>query len=382
MMLPRVVAIVLAVLATPTVLGAQAGTLRVEGIGEPVEVAPVIRRSHAAFPISALAPLGARVQPVPGGALVFLFGDTLRFDLLSPYFRTGDAVFQLADAVYELAGELHLPGQFFREWIPDRYPDYVAVSGAAIRLTRADAIPPPSTSSAPIVILDPGHGGPDTGVIGPGGIREKDVALAITMRLADELRERGFEVHVTRTTDTLIALADRPRLANEWKAGRPASLFVSLHANAGPPSARGFETFFLSEARTEDEHRVAELENAAVRFEESTNGEAMADLDWILANLRNDFYLRASHDLAQVIQGHLSTVHPGPDRGVKQAGFRVLVGAVMPAVLVELGFMSNEREASMLDSDAFQRSAASRLADAIAQFFASHEHLLTAEVGS
>src|SRR5690606_42087182 len=175
-----------------------------------------------------------------------------------------------------------------------------------------------------------------------------------------------------------IALAERPRMANEWKAGRPAALFISIHANSATnPSVKGFETFFLSAARTEDERRVAEMENAAVEFEDG--GEAVEshdqDLDWILNTLRNDFYLRASNDLAEVIQRKIGAIHPGPNRGVKQAGFRVLIGAFMPAVLVELAFISNREEAQLLGSATFQRRVSRALADAIDEFFRTHEHL-------
>lgn len=133
-------------------------------------------------------------------------------------------------------------------------------------------------------------------------------------------------------------------MANEWKAGRPAALFVSIHANSvSNRSVQGFETFFLSAARTEDEQRVAEMENAAIEFEDAHVPGAGQDLDWILNTLRNDFYLRASNDLAEVIQRKIGEIHPGPNRGVKQAGFRVLIGAFMPAVLVEMAFISNRQ---------------------------------------
>src|SRR5690606_9337334 len=195
-------------------------------------------------------------------------------------------------------------------------------------------------------------GGRDPGKIGPNGLREKDVALAVSRRLAALLRARdGYEVHLTRTTDTLIALGDRPALANRWKAGRPAAVYISIHANSAVAAARGFETFFLSEARTEDERRVAEMENAAVAYEEnhdSANGGH--ELDLILNNLRNDFYLRASNALAEIVQRRIAAFHPGPNRGVKQGGFAVLVGAFMPAVLVETAFISNRNEARLLGS--------------------------------
>ena len=222
-----------------------------------------------------------------------------------------------------------------------------------------------------VVILDAGHGGRDPGRAGPDGVLEKNLTLALARRLADELRDRGYEVHLTRDADTLISLADRPRRANEWKRGRPEAVFVSIHANAGVAKASGFETYFLSDARTADERRVAEMENAAADYEEPGVAGASA-VERILSGLRNDYYVRASDDLAELVQRHLASVHPGPDRGVKQAGFRVLIGAIMPAVLVETGFITNRREERLLTTSRFQRRLVGALADALDQFFSRH----------
>src|SRR5690606_14840134 len=131
------------------------------------------------------------------------------------------------------------------------------------------ARPAPARAAQRVVVIDPGHGGRDPGRIGPNGVREKDVTLEIAQRLARVLRERGYEVHLTRTTDTYVSLPERPKLANEWRGDRPVAVFLSIHANAAPSSSvRGFETFFLSEARTADERRVAEMENEAIRFDD------------------------------------------------------------------------------------------------------------------
>lgn len=248
----------------------------------------------------------------------------------------------------------------------------VAATPAAA-LARAAA----SDTASRVVVIDAGHGGRDSGRIGPDGVREKDVTLKLAKRLGALLRRQGYEVHLTRTTDTLIALADRPRMANHWKAGRPASLFISIHCNAGVPGSRGFETYFLSDARTEDERRVAEMENAAAQYEEK-HDESGSDVDRILNTLRNDYYIRASDDLAEIVQRRLARIEPGPDRGVKRAGFRVLVGAFMPAVLVETAFISDRREERLLASASFQRELVSALGDAVDAFFASHPRLVDA----
>jgi N-acetylmuramoyl-L-alanine amidase len=224
-----------------------------------------------------------------------------------------------------------------------------------------------------LVVVDAGHGGVDPGARGPGGTREKDVTLAVARKLAAILRDDPtLDVRMTRERDTLIALKDRPRRANLWReeggAERPA-LFISIHANAHrSASARGFETYFLSEAKTEDARRVAEMENAAQRYE--TEGPQELDpLSFIFHDLRQNLYLRESGDWADLIQDRLDPVHPGPDRGVKQAGFVVLNGAFMPAVLVEIGFITNATEEKLISSGEHQQEIARQLARAITEFF-------------
>lgn len=393
----------LLLVATPLRAVAQPPALAIQGAGDPVRIAPADHRGHPAYPASALTALGAQWEEEPAGARAVLFGDTLRFELHSPFFTVQGRTFQLVAPVYRAGGAVYLPHQLFVEWLPAHYPERLRYADGVLRLTpaasadargaaaarEAERTPAeaPSQGHRPtrVVIIDPGHGGRDPGKIGPNGLREKDVVLAISRRLAALLRSRdGYEVHLTRTTDTLIALDDRPALANRWKAGRPAAVYISIHANSATRGARGFETFFLSEARTDDERRVAEMENAAVAFEErrdNGNGDSH-ELGAILNTLRNDFYLRASNNLAEIVQRRLAAFHPGPNRGVKQGGLVVLIGAFMPAVLVETAFISDPREARLLGTSDFQQKIAFALAEAVDEFFASHEHLWLAEPAS
>lgn len=230
------------------------------------------------------------------------------------------------------------------------------------------------------VVVDAGHGGPDPGMRGPIGgalaLREKDVTLAVAKRVARELERRGMNVLMTRTTDTLIALSDRGRIANEHRA----DIFISIHVNAAnpqwknPAATRGFETYFLSEAKTEDERRVAAMENDAVRFEDGPGPGARDDaLGFILSDMRQNEHLRESNDLAETIQSRLGRVHPGPSRGVQQAPFRVLVTAFMPAVLVEIGFGTNPSEAAFINRADGQGLIASAVADAAVIYFGHYE---------
>lgn len=224
-----------------------------------------------------------------------------------------------------------------------------------------------------LVVIDAGHGGVDPGARGPTGVLEKSVALQVANRLAAALRaDPELEVRLTRTSDNLIPLAQRPLLANRWREelgpDTPA-LFISIHANAHDSrSVRGLETYFLSEALTEDARRVAALENSAQRFEPVSNED---DLSFILNDLRQNHYLRESSDVAATIQERLRRIHPGPSRGVKQAGFVVLEGSFMPAVLVELGFITNPEEERLLSSADYQRRVVEGLVAAVDAFFAN-----------
>jgi N-acetylmuramoyl-L-alanine amidase len=185
---------------------------------------------------------------------------------------------------------------------------------------------------------------------------------------------------MTRTTDTRIALHDRGRIANQ----RQGDLFVSIHVNAAnpawrdPSATRGFETYFLSEAQTADDRRVADLENESVRFEGAANGGRDDPLAFIMRDMAQNEHLRGSSELASLVQRRLGRAHPGPSRGVRQAGFRVLVSAFMPAVLVEVGFGSNPADAAFMTSSAGQREIADAVADAAVEFLKRYEQRVRA----
>ncbi|HVZ48100.1 MAG TPA: N-acetylmuramoyl-L-alanine amidase [Gemmatimonadaceae bacterium] len=230
------------------------------------------------------------------------------------------------------------------------------------------------------VIVDAGHGGVDRGMTGYTSsgrrIYEKDITLDIANRVASRLENAGVHVVMTRTADTLIGLYDRGPIANR----ADGDLFISIHVNAAnphwkdPSSARGFETYFLAEARTEDERRVAEMENASVQFDA---GPEMPTHDNALGFMLNDMlqneHLRESSDLAATIQGDLQAVHPGPSRGVKQGNLVVLIKAFMPAVLVEVGFGSNPADADWMTSARGQGQIADAISKAALSYLARYE---------
>jgi N-acetylmuramoyl-L-alanine amidase len=228
-----------------------------------------------------------------------------------------------------------------------------------------------------IVTIDPGHGGIDPGnpgVFFPRGIREKDVTLEVGLLLRDELKRRGVGVQMTRTTDTLIALGDRGGYCTE-----ACDLFVSLHVNSlarrrGYTDIRGYETYFLAEAKTEEAARVAQMENEAVRFEGGARAADQAvGLDFILKDLQLNEHLRESARAAELVQRHLGTAHTGENRGVRQAGFMVLTTARRPAILVELGYSTNPQDGQLLTTRSAQKALAAAVSEAIVDYLLDYE---------
>ena len=359
------------------------------------------------------APLGGSVRALPNGHYAVALPG-VEFDVTAqvPFARVRAEVLPLATAPFVEGGRLYVPMQLVAELLPrlgtgvlydaerGELRQFSAAAGArtaaatgrrttpvtpVVRSTPAAerARPAPAPSPRPrrrrLVVVDAGHGGPDNGMTGPIGGRqkmyEKHVTLAVSLLLADALRERGVDVALTRTRDTLIALADRGRFANQ----RKADLFLSVHVNAAnmrwrdPGGARGFETYFLAEAKTEDESRVERMENEAVRFETSVSAAKGDPLSFIMLDMAQNEHLRESSDLAASVQASLRRMHPGPDRGVKQANFAVLRTSYMPAVLIELGFGTNPSEAAFLTDRTRQREMAAAIAVATLEYLSHYE---------
>ncbi len=208
------------------------------------------------------------------------------------------------------------------------------------------------------VIIDPGHGGADDGKKGLNGLLEKDVTLAIARELRRILDGHdGIEVLLTRDDDVTMGLIERTEFANQQRG----DLFISIHCNGWyAPDAHGVETYFLSPAKSEWDADVAKAENL-------TTGVA-EDVDFIVWDLVQNLYIQESATLAEAVQERLSGDLDLANRGVKQAGFRVLVGAYMPAILVETAFLSNPQESRLLASGDFHRRVAQALASAILDF--------------
>lgn len=221
------------------------------------------------------------------------------------------------------------------------------------------------------IMIDPGHGGKDPGAVGQRNTYEKTIALDIGIRLRDELRERtqGIDVLITRDDDTFIPLRERTSMANSANA----KLFVSIHCNAEPRNrARGQVTFFLSPARNERAMQSALRENSVIRFEDSQEGyEDLTEENFILLSMAQANFIRESETLAATIQEDMSLKSGLRNRGVDQAGFYVLIGASMPAVLVETGFISTWEEETLFRTPAFRQKLAEGICDGILEFVAA-----------
>jgi N-acetylmuramoyl-L-alanine amidase len=217
------------------------------------------------------------------------------------------------------------------------------------------------------VVIDPGHGGHDPGAVGIGKTKEKDITLAVGLKLATALRRYGLSrVYLTRTDDYYLNLSDRTATANQYRA----DLFISLHCNANDNrSAKGCETFFCSERASDAEaERVARFENGFAEPEELEVEESLLDIEWVLFRLQRRLIWRNSGDVANEVQAGLKRSLSVRDRGVKSAGFFVLKKAKMPSILVESAFISNPDEEKLLASDDFQDRLVGAITTQLAPF--------------
>ena len=359
------------------------------------EIQIPVRSDAAGSPVVPARPLVAaldgRLRLDAGWAEIVIADQPFRFLVGAPLYLFSSRLLPLAGPASVVGDSLFLPYQFVAEILPyylaDRYR-WDAGRGRleelqgrtttlAGRAAREPGRLPNGLRPGHVVAIDPGHGGVDPGNLGvffPRGVREKDVTLQVGLLLREELKRRGVGVRMTRTTDTLIALGDRGGYCIE-----ACDLFVSLHVNSlarrrGYTTIRGFETFFLAEARTEDAARVAKMENDAVRFETGTSAAGAAGgLDFILKDLQLNEHLRESARLAELVQRGLKRVHTGESRGVKQAGFMVLTTARRPAVLVELGYSTNPNDGRLLTNRKSQRALAGSIADAVVEYLLEYE---------
>lgn len=222
------------------------------------------------------------------------------------------------------------------------------------------------------IVIDPGHGGIETGARGNFGTLEKDITLAIALRLKEEIeRELKYRVVLTREADVVVPLDRRAAIANNNKA----DLFISIHANGSRRiNARGSETFFLSLNATDEEaRRLAYFENNSEELENRVTEKDFDDLKLILWDMAQSAYLKQSSQLAEFVQTELNELLNTKNRGIKQAPFKVLAGVACPAILVEVAFITNPEEEKMLQSEEFQAKVAEAIYQGLSKFLQLYE---------
>jgi len=226
------------------------------------------------------------------------------------------------------------------------------------------------------IVLDAGHGGKDPGTSGRKGTKEKTIVLDIVKRIGRLLtKNTNVEVIYTREEDVFIPLWKRTKIANENKG----KIFISVHTNGNRSSKpSGFETYLLSPGKTQDAIDVAALENAAIKYEESRNEKytELTSEGQILATMAQSMFMKESESLAALIQNELAKKLSSQNRGVKQAGFYVLVGASMPNVLIEVGFLTNPDEEKKLRTAEYRQKIADAVYKAIIEFKKSREFVM------
>ena len=220
-------------------------------------------------------------------------------------------------------------------------------------------------SAAPVaalrnIVIDPGHGGLDVGAKGRFGTHEKDVTLAVSLKLKALIEKTmSYRVIMTRDKDLDVSLENRADVANN----NDAQLFISIHANGSVRNkARGAETFFMNvNASDEETRRLAYLENTSGELDKKIPAEAQDEVKMILWDMAQTAYIRQSQRLAEMIQEEINAALKLENRGIKQAGFKVLQGVACPAVLVEMAFISNPEEERKLNDEFFQDHLAEAL---------------------
>jgi N-acetylmuramoyl-L-alanine amidase len=233
-----------------------------------------------------------------------------------------------------------------------------------------------------VIVIDAGHGGKDVGAIGVNSVKEKDINLGVALKLGKLLEKEMKDVKVvyTRKDDTFIELFKRGKIAND----NGGKLFISIHCNSTPdkPSnASGFEVYLLRPGRTKEAIEIAERENSVIRYEENQERyQKLTDENFILVSMAHSAYMKYSEKFSDLLDRQFSSDLSLNSRGIKQAGFYVLVGASMPSVLIETGFLSNKQDAAYLKSTKGQTEIANSIYLAINSFKEHYEKEMQTEL--
>ncbi|MDR3609932.1 MAG: N-acetylmuramoyl-L-alanine amidase [Ignavibacteriaceae bacterium] len=232
-----------------------------------------------------------------------------------------------------------------------------------------------------VIVIDAGHGGKDVGAIGVNGVREKDVNLGVALKLGRliENNMKNVKVVYTRSNDTFIELYKRGKIANE----NGGKLFISIHCNSTPQrptDATGFEVYLLRPGRTQEAIQIATRENSVIQYEDNPKRYAkLTDENFILVSMAHSSYMKYSEKFSDLLNSQFSNNFNSGSRGIKQAGFYVLVGASMPSVLIESGFLTNPKDAAFLKSDNGQSKIAESILNAIKNYREYYQQVMLSE---
>ncbi len=357
-------------------------------------------RGHPALPadeLSILLPMSTR-WGVDGWITVDFGGQAFRFLLNAPIFEFRNRIIHVVGGAYMHRDSLFVPLQWLTEYVPRTFREAYRYDPLAARFEQVGMTPvasrvsqPPSSGSfgaavedAPAaarglglkrkhrVVVDAGHGGGDSGTLG-GNLVEKNLALAISSLLQEELARRGIEAVLTRTTDVLIPWSRRaPRCRDD------CDLFVSIHVNAlerapGYRNIGGLETYFFDYRRQNAPDRLEQRENSSLRYQPQEDRISDDPVTTILSDLEENEYMRESAQLADLVREYAGRAHPNGSRKVVQRNFQVLRWATRPAILVETGYSTNRRDAEFLSSREGRRRLARGIADGIVQYLLRYE---------
>ncbi|OYW02483.1 MAG: hypothetical protein B7X11_03655 [Acidobacteria bacterium 37-65-4] len=331
------------------------------------EVSQVVREVDVTLPDSVFSGVVSDVgKGIVGAVLVESGGRKLRVSLGPGFRRFESAKLRNPDRLVLLfkgEGQRLAPAE-----TAPAAPSPEAGAAPVLPLPPVSTQPPQRTAAFDMVVLDPGHGGSDTGATSAEGLQEKNLTLALAWKTAVLLEKEGIKVVLTRSTDQQVPLSQRTAIANYNRA----DLLISIHLNASPvPSARGTETYYMSREATDLwSTQLAAKENAAGP---EAGVSPVAGLDMVLWEMAQTSVLVESAALAETIQQEFNALLGTNDRGVRQAPFAVLEGAQMPAVLVEVAFLSNPAEAKRLADPFFQDQVASSLVNSILNFKARYD---------
>ncbi len=301
------------------------------------------------------------------------------------------ALYRSSAAVRRSEGKILIPLDACRHFIKTMAPgmEMTRIGNSLIEKQGHGRSPDPKESAVPektqrdhirFVVIDPGHGGKDPGAVGKGGLEEKDITLKVSQYLAQKIKKKlpSIKVIMTRKDDRFVELARRTDMANRLLRRNENGVFLSIHVNSSlSEKISGHETFFLSQNPTNEEARnTAALENNVVILEERPKSakKPHEDVDYIEATMITTQILKESSELADSVQkGQIKNIKSFIPRGVKKADFFVLRGVLMPAVLIEIGFITNKKEAQHLRARGHQESIAEGIAEGVVLFIKKYD---------